>query len=156
MMRNQRLRNRLRKMPRAESVYSPRWRRGGTLLETAFVLSLLLMLSFGTVEYGYFFYIKNMVASAAREGVRSAIPSTATNTTVTNTVANVMQAASIPSSAYTVTISPSNISSIASGTPIQVTVTCTWNQVGIQPLPVAMGGISPSKQVSGTAIMMRE
>jgi Flp pilus assembly protein TadG len=42
-------------------------RKGGALIETAFVLPVLLGLVFGCVEYGYFFYMKNIGAAAARE-----------------------------------------------------------------------------------------
>jgi Flp pilus assembly protein TadG len=133
-----------------------RFRRGAAVLETAIVMSLLIMLSFGTAEYGYFFFVKNMLMGAAREGARAAIASTSTNTNVTTAVANVMTAAHIASNQYTVTTSPSSVSSATPGTAITVTVTCTWGTVGITPLPPAMGGIATSKQVTGAAVMRRE
>ena len=40
-------------------------RRGGAVLETALVMGLLIMLSFGTAEYGYFFFVKNMLTPRA-------------------------------------------------------------------------------------------
>ncbi len=131
-------------------------RRGGAVLETAIVMTLLIMLSFGTAEYGYFFFLKNMIAGAAREGARAAVPSTAVNSNVTSAISNVMTASHIPSSAYTVTLSPTDVSTATTGTPISVTVSCTWGTVGVTPLPVAMGGIPTSKQVTATEVMRRE
>ncbi len=143
---------------RKVSSWRSRARRGAAIIETIFVMSLLLMLSFGAAEYGYFFFVKNILAGAARDGVRAAIPSSATNSSVTTAVAAAMSAAHIPSTAYTVTISPSDVSqaSVTAGTPITVSVACVWGTVGVTPLPVAMGGIPSTKQVVGAAVMMRE
>ena len=43
-------------------------RRGAAILEMALTLGLLLNLTFGMVEFGYYFYVKNSFANAAREG----------------------------------------------------------------------------------------
>src|SRR5215204_1026175 len=52
----------------------PRLRRSGNaLLDLAFVLPILLMLTFGAVEYGYALYVKHALQGAAREGARTAI-----------------------------------------------------------------------------------
>ncbi len=45
-----------------------RFRRGNAVLEMALVLPILLLLAFGMVEFGYFFYVKNNLQGAAREG----------------------------------------------------------------------------------------
>ena len=50
-----------------------RARRGGAVLEMAILAPVLIYLSFGAVEYGYFMYVKNTVFSAARDGARAAI-----------------------------------------------------------------------------------
>jgi Flp pilus assembly protein TadG len=127
-----------------------RGRRGGAVLETAIVLPVLLSLAFGTVEFGYYFFVKNTLQGAAREGARAAIISTATNTDVTTAVSGVMSAAGIAS--YTTSTTPATISGVASGTSITVTVTCTWSNVGLRPL----GLIPANKTVVGTAVMRRE
>jgi Flp pilus assembly protein TadG len=131
-------------------------RRGGAVLETALVMGVLIMLSFGTAEYGFFFFIKNEVAGAAREGARAGIPTAATNSNVTAAISNVMTAANIPSNDYTVTLSPTDVSTATAGTPISVTVSCIWGTVGVSPLPTSMGGIGPAKVVSGVAVMRKE
>ncbi len=133
-----------------------RARRGGAVLETALVMSILIMLSFGTAEYGYFFFLKNILAGAARDGVRAAIPSTALNSDVTSAISTVMTAAHIASGNYTVTTSPSDITAASTGSTVTVTITCTWGTVGVTPLPVSLGGIPNSKQLTAMAAMRKE
>ena len=127
-------------------------RRGNTLIETALVLGILLNLAFGTVEFGHFFFIKNTLQGAAREGGRTAVVSGATNASVTAAVAAVMTANGIASNKYAVATTPADVAAAASGTQITVTVTCTWSTVGVRPL----GMISGTKQVIGTAVMRKE
>jgi Flp pilus assembly protein TadG len=134
-----------------------RGRRGNAVLDAALVLPILLSLTFGTVEYGYYFFMKHSLEGAAREGARAAIvPSTANNTPVTTAVATALNAAGLNSSLttldnkYTLSISPAVTS--ASGTAITVSVTASWGTVGIRPL----GLIGSAKVVSGTAVMRKE
>ena len=42
-------------------------RRGGSLLEAAIVLPVLIYVAFGTVEFGYYFFVKHSLDGAARE-----------------------------------------------------------------------------------------
>ena len=130
--------------------------RGASVLEMALVLPILLMLSFGIVDYGYFFYVKNTVQGAAQAGARAAIPSAATNSSVTTVVSNMMTAAGLQNSSYTVTLNPTDVSTAAAGSAVSVTVSVTWSNVGLHALPTAMGGISNSKQIVGTAVMIKE
>ena len=126
------------------------------------MLPVLLLLSFGTVEFGHFFYVKHTLQGAARDGCRVAILPSSTNTAVTNAVNATMSAAGIPTSKYTVNVlqvNPStlaessvNVATAASGTPIKIKVTCTWSDVGVRPLNM----ISASKQVIGFTIMVKE
>src|SRR6476659_8829958 len=52
---------------------SLRGRSGTEVLEMALILPLLLLLAFGTVEFGYWFYLEHNFQAAAREGVRAGI-----------------------------------------------------------------------------------
>lgn len=132
-------------------------RRGNAVLDMALVLPILLAVAFGTVEYGYFFFVKHTLQGAAREGARRAIVSGATATDVNNAVAAVMSAAGFNNSSYAApTISPSNWTSASAGTDITVTVSATWGTIGIQPLPDTMGGISASRTLQGTTVMRKE
>ena len=127
-------------------------RRGNAVLDAALVLPILLYLAFGTVEFGYYFYVKNTLQGAAREGVRAAIPAAANNDSVTTAVSNAMTAAGLQASGYTVTISPSNVSGQTEGTSITVTVQCTWGSIGVRPMQL----MSASKVVKGQAVMRKE
>jgi Flp pilus assembly protein TadG len=138
------------------------FRRGSAVIEGAFVLIVLLALSFGTIEFGYFFFVKHTVEGAAREGARAAIPANASNTDVTTAIANAMNAAGLQESKshYTVSISSSssavpptqsNITSIAEGQPVYVTVQCNWSSVGL-----GLGIIPQSKVVKSISVMRKE
>lgn len=133
-------------------------RFGGAVLDAALVLPILLSLTFGTVEYGHYFFVKHAMQGAAREGARAAITPSATNATVTAAVNSSMSAAGFNSSVYTVSIRNAtdtanlNVSGLAAGTGILVKVSCTWGTVGLRPL----GLIGSNKQVVGMTTMRKE
>jgi Flp pilus assembly protein TadG len=123
------------------------------------VVPILLMLSFGVVDYGYYIYLKNTFQAAATAGVRAAIPQVATNASVSGTsgaVTQMMTAAGFSTSNYTVTLTPSNIAGLSAGTSITVTVSASWGTVGTHALGTAYGGISNSKTVTASAVMQKE
>lgn len=47
-----------------------RRRRGAAALEFALVLPLLLVLVLGAIDWGYYFFVEQVVVNAAREGAR--------------------------------------------------------------------------------------
>lgn len=131
-------------------------RLGATVLEMALTLTILLNLTFGTVEFGYFFFLKNTVQGAAREGARAAIPPGASNSDVTTAVNASLRAAGLNTANFTTTVKVNgvvaNASTAVSGQRIEVSVTATWGTVGLRPL----GLISSSKTLLGAATMRRE
>jgi Flp pilus assembly protein TadG len=133
-------------------------RRGNAVLDAALVLPILLSLTFGTVEYGYFFFVKHSLQGAAREGCRVGIVPTADNTQVRQAVAASLFAAGLNSSSstldakYTLTTTPSNVSGVTPPTAITVQVDCTWSNIGVRPL----GLIGANKVVRGTTVMRKE
>lgn len=135
-----------------------KFRRGSAVMDAALVFPILLSLTFGTVEYGHYFYWKHTLQGAAREGARSAITPTAANSDVTSAVTAAMNAAGINASQYTISIRNSadsadvNVASVAAGTPILVKVYATWGTVGMRPL----GLIGAAKQVTGMTVMRKE
>ncbi len=65
-------------------VRRPDRRRGGqTVVETALVINLLLLVILGVFEYGHIIMIKQLMDNAAREGARMAVVSTQTNPATT-------------------------------------------------------------------------
>ena len=135
-----------------------RRRSGNALLDMALVMPLLIGLTFGAVEYGYAMYIKHSLQSAAREGARAAIVSGATVSSVQQAVDDSMAAAGFPTDKYTrpVQIEPGDWRTAAAGQTIKVTVQTTWGTAGVNALPTYLGGIGPSKTLSGATTMRKE
>ena len=131
-------------------------RRGASVLEMALVLPVLLMLSLGVVDYGYYFYVKNTLQGAASAGVRAAILPNAKNSDVTSVVGSMMTAAGLQNSGYTVQLNPTDVSTATSGQSVTVTISCAWGNCGTHALSSSMGGISNAKQVTGAAVMQKE
>lgn len=107
--------------------------RGQALAETAIVVSLLLLLVLGVVEFGRAFMIANMIVHAARDGARMAAVTPVTQrdtngiinssgvTSIRNHVRNAIAAVVGTTTANTLTINVSQ----ASGPPPIVTVQVT-------------------------------
>ena len=131
---------------------------GNATIEMVLALGILLNLTFGTIEFGHFFFVKNTLQGAAREGARAAISAAATNTEVTTAVNASLTAAGFTTSNYTIAIRNStdtadvNVATVTAGSSILVKVTGTWGTVGLRPL----GLISSTKVVKGTAVMRKE
>lgn len=139
-----------------QSSNRPARRRGGSIMELMLVFPIMLMLSFGVVDYGDYFYLKNTLQGASQSGARAAISTSATNTSVTSVISASLTAAGLSSSQYTVTFSPTDVSTAAAGSTVSVTITATWSNVGTCVLSTYFGGISSSKQILGTATMIKE
>jgi len=131
-------------------------RAGASILEMALTLAILLNLTFGTIEFGYFFFVKNTVQGAAREGARAAIPPSASNSDVTTAVNAALSSAGLNTANFTTTVKVNgvvaNASTAVSAQQIEVSVTASWGTVGLRPL----GLISSTKTVLGAATMRRE
>lgn len=124
-----------------------------------FVMSLLLLLSFGMVEFGHFFYIKHNLQAAAREGARAGIVPSATNQNVIDAVTASMQLAGLTPAQFTVQITNTatppvaiDVATVTPGTSVKVTVTCTWGTVGVRPMAL----MPANKSVIGATVMRKE
>ena|SRR5688572_29633705 len=137
---------------------SSRLPAGNALLDLAFILPILLGLTFGAVEYGYAVYVKHALQGAAREGARRAIIAGATATQVQAAVDDSLQQAGFPQNKYTrpATITPANWATAASGTTVRVEVKATWSGIGVSVLPTVLGGIDPSKELKANTAMRKE
>jgi Flp pilus assembly protein TadG len=123
------------------------------------IMPVLLYLAFGTVEFGYYFYVKHSLEGAARDGVRAAIPSGAVYSDITSAVDSAMSAANLSGSGYTIQVKDgatviATLSSAVAGDTITVTVTCTWGTAGAGYRP--WGLIGTSKSVIGVCVMRKE
>jgi Flp pilus assembly protein TadG len=137
-------------------------RRGGAILEMAIVLSLAMTLTFGMVEFAYYFYVKNSFEGAAREGVRAGAVFAASNSNITTAVTNALNTTgwNTASPPYTVSITDtsgnaiSDISTITSGSQFEVTLKATWGTIGAGFRP--LGLIGTGKVVTATCVMRKE
>jgi Flp pilus assembly protein TadG len=153
---------------RRPSRWRPRHRRGGAVLEAFLVLPILLALAFGTVEFGWFFYVKHNMQGAAREGARAAITPDATTAKVNTAITGSLTAAGLQNSGYSVSITTSgggsvDVSTAPAGTQIIVTVQCLWSQVGSGLRPMALIGttktvnnVTTPRYVTGATAMRKE
>lgn len=137
-------------------IRTSRRRAGATILELALTLTILLSLSFGTVEFGHFFFLKNTIQAAAREGARAGIPPSTSNADVQAAVNASLNAAGMNTAQFTTEVRVNgvvaNASTAMAGQRVEVRVTANWGTVGLRPL----GIISNSKTVLGAASMRRE
>jgi Flp pilus assembly protein TadG len=151
-------------------------RSGAATLELALTLSILFSICYGLIEYGYYFYVKNTMEGAAREGCRAGIVTGATLSAANTAIETQLQAANlVPNGTsasgsgpctignYTVsysdttagtTITSSNLSSMTIGDTLQVQITATWGTVGAGFRPMAL--IGSSKQVVVASDMRKE
>lgn len=121
------------------------FRRGNAILEAALVLPILISLTFGSIEFGHFFYVKHCLQGAARQGARAGIPADSTKGDVTAAVREAMAAYGLEKSGYSCTTAVDR-------TNVTVTVQCNWGKVGIRPL----GLIGSDKLVRSVAVMRKE
>jgi Flp pilus assembly protein TadG len=133
-------------------------RAGSATLETALVLMLVLLpLTYGMIEFSYYFYTKHTIQGAAREGARMAILPDATNAKVTSAIDSAMTLAGLQNSGYTVTLSPSNVASAAPGAQVSVVVECNWSTVWTMQLMNGVSFCQPKDgKVRGMTVMRKE
>jgi len=113
-----------------------RGHRGIAAVEMALLLPLLLMLVFGMIEYGSLFWRSQQVATAARNGARRGVMSGATATDVTTSVDQTMLQSGMGTTNYTVTCTPPNPATLATGASFTVKVTVPYADIKLTGFPV--------------------
>jgi Flp pilus assembly protein TadG len=109
----------------------------------------LLLLTLGTIEYGRFVMVQQMLTNAAREGARRATRDGATAAEVVQVVSDYCSDAGISGVSTTVNPDPT---AAAPGTAITVTANVLFDQVSWFPAPVYL----PGTTMSAAATMRRE
>ncbi len=132
-------------------------------------LGILFSICYGSIECGCFFFVKNTMEGASREGCRAGIVAGALDSDVNSKISNYLQQAGlVPNGTsasgsggtytignYTVVISPDITSGAATiGNNLQVTVSATWGTVGSGMRP--LGVISAAKSISTMSVMRKE
>lgn len=143
-------------------------RNGGALLELALTFPLLLAMAFGLVEFGQYMYIKNCFEAAARDGMRIAILSTATQSQVTTAISNTLSQANVTYNSSWLTITDlgptssgtvSNVATVPMGDEIQLVLSANYSSISnaVRPLYALTGhGIGAGKTISGECTMVKE
>jgi len=120
----------------ATGVRHPRSNQQGVaLVELALVIVLVFIMTFAAMEYGWMFSRMQQIASAAREGVREAVLPDATTDEVHDIIDNMMRDFGMAGSGYTVTLSPSDITSLEAGEQLTVNVDVPYANVHLLGLP---------------------
>lgn len=108
-----------------------RVRAGMMTVEAALLFPLVLLLTFGLIEYGWLFLRQQQVTNTARQAARTAALVDTTNAQVSSQVSTMMGAYGLGSSGYTTAIVPANVTTAARGSQVTVTVSVPYANVAI-------------------------
>jgi Flp pilus assembly protein TadG len=128
--------------------------RGTALVELAIVLLLLMMLTFGVMEYGWMFFRLQQVISVARSGVRRAVLPDSSIADVQVLITSLMTTWGMDGSGYTVTVSPSDITLPEPGQIVSVTIEVPYENIellgmSLFPVPANLrGSVAMAKEGS--------
>jgi Flp pilus assembly protein TadG len=129
-----------------------RGRRGLALVEAALFLPLLIVLLFGLIEYGWMFLKAQQIANASRNGARAGVLVGATNSEVSSAVTQVMTAANLDDSGYTLSTSPGDVSTAAAGSVVTVSVVVPYPNIALTNIPL----IPVPENLTGSTSMVKE
>lgn len=147
---------------------APKMARATAVMEMIISFPILLALTFGLCEFGQYIYIKHCFEAAARDAMREAILSTATQAQVTSTITSTLSQASVTYNSSWLTITDAgpnftgtvtNVATVAAGDQLTLTLSATYSTIpcAVRPLYSMTGvGIGPTKVVSGECTMIKE
>ena len=125
-------------------------RRGTAVVEMAVIAPLLLMLVFGTIEFGRALMVQQILTNASREGARRGVLEQTTVAEVETVVLDYLSNSSVTGA--TVTVSPSSLAEVGFGDQVSVTVSVPFGQVSWLPAPWFLG----NKNLTAQSIMHGE
>src|SRR4051794_33706781 len=94
--------------------------RGMALIEAAIVMPLIFLLVFGVIEYGWLFLKAQQISNACRQGARVGIRPSSDAATITSAVQSALRVNGLDTSGYTLTITPSDPTTLAAGAALTV------------------------------------
>ena len=109
--------------------------RGMALIEMAIVVTLLVLLTFGVMEYGWMFFRMHQVSTVAREGAREAVLPDTTHADVVGKVDGLMSGFGMSATGYTVEIFPADIEGVNVGDVITVAIAVPYSAVELLGMP---------------------
>jgi Flp pilus assembly protein TadG len=130
-------------------------KRGSALVETAFVLPLLMLLLVGILEFGRLFMIQHAVTNAAREGGRVAVLPYKDESDVEAAVEDVLQRSGLDVGQADISVSGVRASP---GSATTVTVTYPYRSMALEAVMAAIPGGSGDTNItiSVTSNMIHE
>lgn len=121
---------------------------GVALIESAFVLPLLLVLTMGMLDFGRAFHTKSVLDQAAREGARIAVVTSPDADLVTEKVNEVLASSGVTASSVTITGPVNNM--------VTVTVTTTFTFITPGVFALVNGDYGNTIPMSGQTVMRFE
>jgi len=113
-------------------------RRGAAMVEAAIVFPLLVLLTLALIEYGWLFINIQNTTSATRHGARMAVTPDETSAEVIAAVKAMMDRTRMGDTGYTISIVPSDVSSVDRGDTIKVTVTVPYGSLNLTGMPLPL------------------
>ena len=143
---------------RRKAKAAARTRHGANLVEFAVVVPVLFLLIFGIIEFGRLMMVQQAMTNAAREACREASLATTINSSDVDTVArNVMlgvMANAANTSKVRISMTPTSMASVSSGTPVNVYIEVNFSDVSW--LPGTLLNIAGTRVISADATFDRE
>lgn len=112
---------------RKRSSNQGRRRDGAALVEFALVAPVFFLIVLGMVEFGRMLMVQQVITNATRVGARRGIIEGATETEVTTQVNNYLANASV--SGATVTVNPTDLTTLGFGDNVTVTVSVPFDSI---------------------------
>ena len=119
--------------------------KGSVIIEFAISIPILILLVLAGIEVGWALNIHYAMVDAARYSVRIAAMQNASASTVIQAAQNELIAMGVNSAANpTITLNPSDPSSVAQGSPVSVSISIPYSNVSILPTPLFLGSATLS------------
>ncbi len=101
------------------------------VVEAALLFPILLLLTFGVMEYGWLFIKQQQITNTARQAARQAATAFATQGQVDTTVGSLMSGYGLSGSGYSYTHNPGNAATAAKGSLVSVTISIPYANIDI-------------------------
>ena len=126
--------------------------RGISTVEAALVMPLILLLTFGLIEYGSLLLRLQQGENGTRQAARTASTADATSAQVIAFIYKMMTDAGLKNSGYTVTFTPSDVGAVPKGTQLKVSIQLPYQSIAITNAPL----IPVPNTIGRTVIMAKE
>ena len=113
--------------------------RGLETVEVAILLTLMVLLTFGVMEYGWMFFKIQQLNNAARVGARHAILPDSSNMSTAAKVSSMMTAWGMGDAGYAVVITgdtTNNVSALGTGDLVTVAVSVYYSSIELLGMPL--------------------